>query len=271
MPRPFDRPLVMIGCGNMAGAMLSRWLEYGTPPELVTVIDPGRTEVPAGVALLPVLPDRLPEGAVVVLGIKPQSLPDLAGELAPLLHAGMLVVSMLAGVRVGSLEQALGKGAAFIRIMPNTPAALGKGVCALYADPAVPDDARMSVGTLLTPLGLVEWLEDEDQFNLVTALTGCGPAYVFRFIDAMARAARSLGMEEVRARRFAIAMTEGAAALAARAAEDPGMLADRVASKGGMTREGLDILDDDDRLLRLMTETLRAARDRGEELDRLQG
>ena len=265
----FDRPIVMIGCGNMAGSMLSRWLECGLRSEQVVVVDPGRTDAPGNAVLLSELPEHLPDNAIVLLGIKPQGLAGLASTLSPLLKQGMAVISMLAGVTVDSLQAALGDAAGLVRIMPNTPVALGKGVCALYAGPSAGIDQRELATTLLTPLGVVEWLEQEDQFNLVTALTGCGPAFLFRFTDALAKAACELGMDDAQALRFSVALVEGAAALAASAKEDPATLADRVASKGGMTREGLDVLDKDDRLVRLMTETLRAARDRGEALNKL--
>lgn len=264
--KTFARPLVMIGCGNMAGAILARWLEAGLDPFCVTVVDPGRSAPPApGVTLLGALPDALPAGAVLTLGVKPQSLPDVAPLLAPLLDETHLVLSMLAGVTVESLRMSLGTGVALVRIMPNTPVALGKGVCALYADDASLADVR----TLLAPLGLVERITDEGQFNLITALTGCGPAFVFRFIDALARAATTLGLAEDQAARLALATVEGAAALAQQADDSPAVLADRVASKGGMTREGLDVLDEDGRLVTLLTDMMRAAQDRGVELERL--
>ncbi len=265
----FDRPLVMIGCGNMAGAMLSRWLECGLAASRVTVVDPGVAVTPEGVTLVRDLPDALPRDAVVVMGIKPQLLPDLAPRLAPLLGEGHLVISMLAGVTVARLDEALGDGASIVRIMPNTPVALGQGVCALYTDPHTGKAARVDAQALLSPLGVAEWIAQEEALNLVTALTGCGPAFVYRFIDAMAQAASALGMDAAQAQRFAIATVQGSANLAAGAGETPAELAERVASKGGMTREGLDVLDADERFVRLMTDTLRAARDRGEELNRL--
>ncbi len=266
----FDRPVVMIGCGNMAGAILARWLGAGLSATDVTVIDPGRTAPPYdGIALLSELPSALPARAVVVLGVKPQSLPDVAPALAPLLDKGHLVISMLAGVTIAGLRSALGKAADLVRIMPNTPAALGKGVVALYAD-AQTDTAQVDEAAhLLAPLGLVERIGDEAQLNLITALTGCGPAFVFRFIDALAQAATTLGLEADQAARLALATVEGASALAAEADEDPAILADKVASKGGMTREGLDIMDENGRLIALLNDTLRAARDRGEALERL--
>ena len=266
----FGRPVLMIGCGTMAGAILSRWLEVGLDPARVTVVDPGRSVPPApGVVLLSSLPNAIPPRAVIILGVKPQSLPDIAPALSPLLGADHLIVSMLAGVTIAGLRAALGQGAELVRIMPNTPVGLGKGVIALYAE-AASDSAALSNATdLIAPLGLVERMADEGQFNLVTALTGCGPAFVFRFIDALTQAAATLGLEADQAARLALATVEGASALAAQAEDAPALLADKVASKGGMTREGLDVMDENDRLIALLSETLRAARDRGEALERL--
>jgi len=267
----FDRPLFLVGCGTMAGSMLSRWLESGLPPAHVTVLRPSGKAVGSGISVISSFPDRLPEEALVVLGIKPQQLPDVAPDLKARWRDDLTLVSLLAGLSVGRLAEAVAPREAIVRVMPNTPVALGKGVCALYAAPALDAARREAARALMAPLGLAEWIAEEDQFNLVTALTGCGPAFLFRFIDALASGAHDLGLEEDQARRFAIAMVEGAAALAANADVDPGTLADRVASKGGMTREGLDVMDRDGRLEKLVGDTLRAARDRGEELERLSG
>lgn len=266
----FSRPVLMIGCGTMAGAILSRWLEVGLDPARVTVVDPGRSAPPApGVVLLSSLPHAIPARAIIILGVKPQSLPDIAPALSPLLGADHLIVSMLAGVTIAGLRAALGQGAELVRIMPNTPVALGKGVVALYADDTAHSVTLADVAELLAPLGLVERMADESQFNLVTALTGCGPAFVFRFVDALAKSAAKLGLDADQAARLALATVEGASALAAQAEDAPALLADKVASKGGMTREGLDVMDENDRLIALLSDTLRAARDRGEALERL--
>ena len=266
----FGRPVLMIGCGTMAGAILARWLEVGLDPARVTVVDPGRSVPPAeGVSLLSALPDAIQPRAVVVLGVKPQLLPDIAPALSPLLRADHLIVSMLAGVTIAGLSAALGQAPDMVRIMPNTPVALGKGVVAFYADAAADAAILSDASDLLAPLGLVERMADEGHFNLVTALTGCGPAFVFRFIDALSHAAGTLGLEPDQAARLALATVEGASALAAESGEPPAILADKVASKGGMTREGLDVMDQGNRLFDLLSETLRAARDRGEALERL--
>lgn len=267
----FDRPLFLIGCGAMAGAMLSRWLESGLRPSNVTVLRPSGRPVSDGVKVITALPEQFPDSAIIILGMKPQQLGVVAPEIKARWRSDLTLLSLLAGVSVARLGMAGFPKGQTIRVMPNTPVALGRGVCALYADPAMDEDQRDYAVKLLSPLGLAEWIEDEDQFNLVTALTGCGPAFLFRFIDALAQGATTLGLAPEQALRFSTAMVDGAAALAKNAGEGPGALADKVASKGGMTREGLDILDAEHRLATLILDTLRAARDRGQELEKLSG
>ncbi len=256
----FPPHLLIVGCGTMAGAILGRWLESGLDPARVTIVDPYARALPPGISALAELPDTLPENCAILLGFKPQNLGDAAPKLAPL-AMGRLVISMLAGVPVNRLGQEL-PGAMVVRIMPNTPVALGKGVLALHAGD-IPAKLRDVAAAMMAPLGLVEWIADEGQFDLVTAISGCGPAFLFRFIDALGAAAADLGLPADQAARLALATVEGAAALAAAADVSPATLADRVASPGGMTREGLDVLDAGDRLASLLTDTLRAARDRG--------
>jgi pyrroline-5-carboxylate reductase len=252
--------LWLVGCGNMAGAMLRRWVDSGTiDPSIVTVIDPGAARVPAGVRHLAALPaDGAPEA--VMLGIKPQMLDAVAPALAPRIAGVPLLLSILAGVEAASLAQRFAAGA-IVRAMPNLPVALGHGAVALYGvDPQGP--AGRAAAALMAPLGLVEWIAEESLLDAVTALSGSGPAFVYRFIDALAAGGAALGLPQDQAMRLAVATVEGAAMLAAGAEASPAELADRVASKGGSTREGLDVLDRDAALARLLAETLRAARDR---------
>jgi pyrroline-5-carboxylate reductase len=261
----FPPHLLMVGCGNMAGTILGRWLESGLDRARVTIVDPYARALPPGISALAELPDTLPDNCAILLGIKPQNLADVAPVLAPL-AMGRLTISMLAGVPVARLGAEL-PGALVVRIMPNLAVALGKGVCALHAG-EMPANMRGAAAAMMAPLGLVEWIADEGQFDLVTAINGCGPAFLFRFIDALGAAGAALGLPADQAARLALATVDGAAALATAADVSPGTLADRVASPGGMTREGLDVLDADGRLQTLLTETLRAARDRGAELAR---
>ncbi len=268
MTGPWPRSLVLIGCGNMGGAMLAGWLAGGLDPQRVTVVDPMLESVPAGVTLLrdagqAAAPDAL------LLGIKPQALAALAPALAPLAGPGTSVLSILAGVELATLARLFPDAAGHVRIMPNLAAAIGKSPVALAAS-GLDWSARDNVTAMMEPLGTPMWI-GEDLFDAVTALAGSGPAFVYRFIDALAGAASALGMDADQARVLALAMTEGASLLAASSPHAPGELADKVASPGGTTRAGLDVLDKDDALARLVGDTLRAARDRSAEMAKESG
>ena len=265
-PETFPAHLFMIGCGNMAGQMLSRWLACGLDPARVTVLRPSGRPVAEGVTVVTEYPAQLQPGTAVLLGMKPYQFDAVAAALASVDAPDVLYISILAGLTAERLGTAL--DGPVVRVMPNTPVGVGQGVCALYADTRVAEGARAAVARLMAPLGLAEWISEEEAFNLVTALSGCGPAYLFRFIDALAVAGARLGLPREQAERLALQTVQGAATLAAQTSENPGVLADRVASPGGMTRKGMDVLDADDRLVTLLEDTIRAARDRGAEMTR---
>lgn len=258
-------PLWLIGAGNMGGAMLRGWLGAGLAPSQITVIDPNAADLPEGVASVPSPP---PDGAVpatVLLAIKPQLLDAVAPALAPILAAETLLISILAGVEIASLRARFPSPRAVLRVMPNTPVAIGKGVMALHAD-GLDEAAAARAGEMMAPLGIVEWIADESLFDAVTAVSGCGPAFLFRFIEALGEAGAALGLPSDQAARLALATVEGAALLAAAASEPPATLADRVASPGGSTREGLNVLDEGQALKTLLRETLSAAARRNAEM-----
>jgi len=261
MTAPFTTILI-VGCGNMGGAMLRGWLDGGMDPGHVTIVDPMLMEAPRGVTLHRALPQGRFD--VVLLGVKPQLLGDVAPALEALVGERTVLLSILAGVELETLEGLFPRATAIVRIMPNLSAALGKSPIALTSRTAG-RGMRDAVTHLMQPLGTPEWV-DESLFDLVTALAGSGPAFVYRFIDALASGATSLGMEPAQAERLAIATVEGAAALAAHAGESPGELARRVASPGGTTEAGLRALDEGQVLGPLLEKTLRAARDRGAEM-----
>jgi pyrroline-5-carboxylate reductase len=258
----FDNILI-VGCGNMAGAMLRGWLRADMAPACFTVADPALREAPPGVRLLSAIPER---GAfdAVLLGVKPQSLARVSPQVAPLARPATTVFSILAGVELEVLAQQFPQAGGIVRLMPNLAAALGKSPIAL-AERGLDEAGRADVIALLQPLGTPEWIE-ESAFDLVTALAGSGPAFVYRFIDALGGAAAALGLPAEQASRLALATVEGAAALAADGDVDPGELARRVASPGGVTQAGLDVLDEDGRIGALLRDTLRAARDRSAEM-----
>lgn len=257
------KTLWLIGCGNMAGAMLRRWIAAGTVQgEDVFVLNRGDRELPDGVRQGRVLPDgALP--AVVMLGVKPQQLDLIAEQIAARVAGVPMLVSILAGVEEAALAARFDAGA-IVRAMPNLPVEIGKGVVALHSDSA-DDEARAGAQALMAPLGLVEWV-DAARFDAVTALAGSGPAFVYRFIDALAAAGAAIGIPADQALRLALATVEGGALLAARSGDTPAALADKVASPGGSTRKGLDVLDADAALVTLLTATLEASERRNAEM-----
>ena len=255
--------ILIVGCGNMGGAMLTGWLAGGLEPGRFSVVDPVLAEVPPGVELLRELPERRFDA--ILLGVKPQMLGEIAPRIETLTGENTLVLSILAGVELASLAARFPRAGGIVRIMPNLAAAIGKSPVALVGRGLEPGDmARVS--ELMAPLGGPEWLADEGAFDLVTALAGSGPAFVYRFIDALAAGASALGLDARQAQRMALATVEGAAALAARSDVAPGELARRVASPGGTTEAGLAVLDADQVLARLVEATLEAAARRGAEL-----
>lgn len=258
--------ILIVGCGNMGGAMLAGWLAGGLAPSRFTVVDPALAEAPAGVTLL----RELPQGAAfdaVLLGIKPQMLGDLAPSIAPFARGDTTVLSILAGVELETLAARFPDAGALVRMMPNLAAAIGKSPIAL-AGQGLDEAGKAEVTALLAPLGTPEWLASESLFDVVTALAGSGPGFVYRFIDALAAGASALGLDPAQAQRLALATVEGASLLAAASPHSPAQLADRVASPGGTTRAGLDVLDADKALAQLIEATLRAAADRGAEMAR---
>ncbi|MEQ1548594.1 MAG: pyrroline-5-carboxylate reductase [Chakrabartia sp.] len=255
----------LIGCGNMGGAMLRGWLADGIDAARITVIDPHLKTVPDGVRLLSHCPTGEAPPAMALLAVKPQSFRDVATAIAPALGDATLLISILAGIEVATLRKYLVTPRGVIRVMPNMPAAIGKGITILYADAASHADAARAAN-LMAPLGSVEWITDERQFDAVTALSGSGPAFVFRFIDALAQAGAALGLPTDQALRLALATVEGSAALAGQSAETPSQLAERVASPNGTTRAGLDVLDEGDTFSNRVGATLAAAAHRSAEL-----
>lgn len=257
-----DGSILICGCGNMGGAMLAGWLAAGFDPARFTVVDPVLPAAPDGVRLVrDVPPGRF---AVILLGIKPQLLPDVAPALAPAAR-GAVVLSILAGAELATLAAAFPEASGLVRVMPNLAAALGKSPMGLFAQ-GLDAAARAAVEALLAPLGTAEWLASEDQLDAVTALAGSGPAFVYRFIAALAEGGTALGLDPAQAGRLARAMVAGAAALAADSPDSPAELARRVTSPGGTTAAGLAVLDADGAFAALVAATLRAARDRGAEL-----
>ena len=259
----------LVGCGAMGGALLARWIESGLPASQVTVIDPDPRGLPAGFAGA-VVPDAVsawahaPDPTLLVLGIKPQLLPRLGPGLARLIQPAPLLLSMLAGVRTDALAT-LFPGAPLVRLMPNTPSRIGRGVTALFARNASAAD-RAAAAWLMEQAGSVLWLDREDSFDAVTAVSGSGPAYVFRFMEALAAAAQAQGLAPEVALQLAVETVAGAAELARQSGVHPSVLREQVTSPNGTTAAGLEQLDGDGLLTSLMRTTVKAATDRSRAL-----
>ncbi|MEM6857259.1 MAG: pyrroline-5-carboxylate reductase dimerization domain-containing protein [Pseudomonadota bacterium] len=261
---------LIIGCGNMGGAMLAGWMAAGVPAQRFAILDPALEAAPDGVALYR-SPQEVPgTHDAVLLGFKPQQLGALAPSLQDLLGEGVAVHYLLAGLTLAQIAEAFPKARAYVRVMPNLAARLGKSPV-LLAQSGLEAAECGDVYAFYDKLGTAVWLEDETRFDLLTALAGSGPGFVYRFIDALAQAAVRLGAQPDQASQLALAMVDGASSLAAEAEMSPAALADAVASPGGMTREGLNVLDADEALIALLTGTLKATADRGAALSRGEG
>lgn len=270
----FPENIVFIGCGNMGGAMLDGWLAAGLDPKTVTIIDPFLDKAPDGVAVHKNLTDEMPPAAMVILAIKPQKLSEAASYLSGKIAADTVIVSILAGVECATLAQIFGNAGAIIRLMPNMAVRIGQAVSSLYAPIASDDFARAAyqqIEGMAKMFGCAEWVRDETHMHLATAIAGSGPAFVFRFIDALAASGMAQGLDADQSKRFALAMVEGAAQLAVQSEYSPGELARQVASPGGTTQAGLDILDQDMALHNLVDATIDAAAKRSAQMAKVFG
>lgn len=257
------RGLVLVGCGRMGGAMLKGWLASGLAPDAVTVIDPKLSSEWQGKGLR--VNTALPEDpAVLVLAVKPQMMADALGEMPRL--GDTLIVSVAAGTTIATYEAAF-PDSPIIRVMPNTPAAIGQGISAMIGNAAVTPANLDLAEVLMRAVGRVVRLDSEDQMDAVTGLSGSGPAYVFHLIEAMAAAGEAQGLPAALSLELARMTVAGAGALAVDADEDPGVLRENVTSPGGTTAAGLAVLmDADTGLPPLMARTVKAATERGREL-----
>lgn len=265
------RALTLIGAGRMGGALLRGWLELGVAPAHVRVFDPQPgAELQAlcaekGVALNPPPPHRAAD--VLVLAVKPQMLDSAAADLARHLGDQTLVVSIMAGKTIADIAGRLPGAAAIVRSMPNTPAAVGRGVTGAVASAAVSPEQRDAAQALLSAVGDVVWLDSEDLIDAVTAVSGSGPAYVFLLVEAMTEAGEKAGLPRDVAAKLARATVEGAGELMYREQETtPAQLRVNVTSPGGTTAAALEVLMAADGMAALMTRAIAAAKRRAQEL-----
>ena len=268
------RPLVLVGAGRMGSALLRGWLERGLPPAEAWVVEPdaARREVLAreapGLQLLAevaaVPADLTP--AALVFAVKPQVLDGVLPAWREVARRSRFVLSIVAGKPVAAFHGALGREVAVVRTMPNTPAAVGRGMTVLYAPPSVDEEVRAQAAELMHAVGAVAWVEEEAAMHAVTAVSGSGPAYVFLLTEALEAAARALGLSPELAATLARHTVVGAGELLLASGEDPAELRRGVTSPGGTTEAALAVLMGEDGLPRLMREAVAAAARRSREL-----
>ena len=265
----FSGTLLLVGAGKMGGAMLEGWLALGMAAKNVVVLEPqpaGEIEAltARGLRLNPP-PGDIGEVAALVLAIKPQPAPEATPLLRPYVGASTVVVSIMAGRTLRFLEQAL-PPSAMVRAMPNTPAAIGRGITVAVTNAKVSGGQRALVDALLSAVGRVEWVGDEALMDAVTAVSGSGPAYVFLLAEAMARAGVAAGLPAELAETLARATVAGSGELLHRSSEPAATLRTNVTSPGGTTAAALDVLMAADGLEPLMKKAVAAATRRSREL-----
>ena len=265
----FSGTLVLVGAGKMGGAMLEGWLGLGMPAAQIVVVDPQPAQEIAelatrGVRLNP-SPATVGDVSAIVVAIKPQVAPEVMPALAPYVGASTVVVSIMAGRTLRFLEQSL-PPAAIVRAMPNTPAAIGRGITVAVGNSRVSASQRELVHALLSAVGMVEWTGDEGLMDAVTALSGSGPAYVFLLAETMARAGAAAGLPPELADKLARATVAGSGELLHRSPLDAAILRQNVTSPGGTTAAALEVLMGKDGFDALLTRAIAAATARSREL-----
>ncbi|MHA6345715.1 pyrroline-5-carboxylate reductase [Roseivivax sp. CAU 1761] len=260
------RGLLLLGCGKMGSAMLEGWLARGLPPAAIHVTDPNPSDWLRGQGVH--LNDDFPaDPAIAVIAVKPQVMRSVLPALATLGRGGTLFVSIAAGTPIATFEELLGADTAVIRAMPNTPAAVGRGITALIGNARVDEDRMQQAEMLLSAVGETVRLDDEAQMDAVTAVSGSGPAYVFHLIECLAAAGEAEGLDAEIALRLARATVAGAGALAMDSGEPPARLRENVTSPNGTTQAGLEeLMHEETGLPPLLRRTVAAAAARSREL-----
>ena len=268
-----DSPILLVGCGKMGGALLRGWLRQGLDRTDIHVVEPAPEAAEAvgselGVAVT-ASPDQAPAGFVadtVVFAVKPQGMDRIVPHYRAMAERGAVCLSIAAGKPIAFFREHLGDAAAIVRAMPNTPAAVRRGITAACASMTVTAAQRGVCQRLLEAVGETVWLEDETLIDPVTAVSGSGPAYVFLLIEAMAQAGIEQGLPPDVAERLARATVAGSGELARQSQDAADTLRRNVTSPGGTTAAALDVLMSEDGLRTLVSRAVEAATRRSRDL-----
>jgi pyrroline-5-carboxylate reductase len=266
--------LAFIGGGNMANALIGGLIARGVKPGAISVVEQvaaARRKLAARYRIrASATPDaRTAAADTLLLAVKPQDMRAAAAPLAGSLR-GKLVISIAAGIRLKDLSRWLGGHAKLVRCMPNTPALIGAGITGLYAPPGVNAAQKRRAERILAAVGAVVWVHDESLLDPVTAVSASGPAYVYWFIEQLAKSGEALGLSAQVSMKLALQTALGAAMLASRSKESPAVLRERVTSKGGTTEAALRVFEQE-RLAEHFRHAVEAASRRGAEMGDLLG
>ena len=265
-------PILLVGCGKMGGALLAGWLDQGVPTEQILVVEPSidaeRSGIPDGISVLKDAADIAEDfqPGVVIFAVKPQVMAEVVPLYDRFTAVGPVFMSIAAGTPIRFFEDNLGVAASVVRVMPNTPAAIRRGMSVLCANVHVDQVQRNLCAELMAAVGDTAWLKDEGLMDAVTAVSGSGPAYVFHLIECLAQAAEDVGLAPDLASRLALQTVSGSGELARLSDDEAAQLRINVTSPGGTTQAALEVLMGDDGLQTLMTAAVRAAEIRGREL-----
>ena len=264
--------LLLVGAGKMGQAMLDGWLARGLKPKQLSIVEPQphksiKTLARGGVTLnAKPGPKAKADAAAIVIAVKPQTAPDAVPPLGLYVGKSTLVLSIMAGRTIGFIEKSLPSGIAVVRAMPNTPAAIGRGITVAVANAKVSARQRKLATDLLSAIGKVEWVKDEALIDAVTALSGSGPAYVFLLAEAMTKAGITAGLPPDLASRLARETVAGSGELLHRSALDASTLRQNVTSPGGTTAAALEVLMGPSGFDELLTKAIAAATKRSRDL-----
>jgi pyrroline-5-carboxylate reductase len=266
-------PLVLVGCGKMGSALLHGWRRRGLAADETFVVEPdpvirARTRAQHGVSAV-AEPQALPhelQPRALVLAVKPQAMAAVLPAYRGLAERNAVVLSIAAGTAIARFEAAFGERTPVVRAMPNTPAAIGQGVAALFANAHVTPAQRQLCSALMAAVGAVHWIEDEEHMHAITAMSGGGPAYVFLLIETLARAGVAAGLPDALAWPLARATVAGSGALAGGSEEPVEVLRQNVTSPGGTTQAALAVLMAPDGLQPLFDRAIAAGTQRSREL-----
>lgn len=265
-------PLILVGAGKMGGAMLAGWLADGLDPETVTVLDPApgasiqNLAKEQGLGLTDDAAALPRDASVMVLAVKPQIMEEVLPTVKEAVSDRTAVLSIAAGKTIASLAAHLGPDAAIVRSMPNTPAAIGRGITVACANDRVRPEQKNKCDELLRAAGAVAWTDDETALDAVTAVSGSGPAYVFLLAECMEEAGVQAGLERGLARQLARETVSGAGELLRQSDDDAATLRQNVTSPGGTTAAALEVLMGVEGMQGLMVRAVKAAAERSREL-----